>query len=105
MTEAISVVVEGSRLLALRQPYESAGDGAVQIRYSLGVESRDATLSIIAPTGRVIIDYRVSGGPGEHALLWNRRDWRGMQVARGVYFVQLSSHHSTVNRKFILMHR
>jgi hypothetical protein len=99
-----STIGPGSRT-TLHQPYEPAGGGPVQIRYSLSAEQTPVRLAIYDVRGRRVWDSGVRVlGPGEHTQTWDRRDAARNRVPRGIYFVHFEAQTTVATRKFAILH-
>jgi flagellar hook assembly protein FlgD len=73
------------------------------IRYALP-RSGPLTLSVFDVGGRLTRTL-VSGvqDAGTHAVVWDGRDQRGVQVANGAYFYNLAAANKVLQRKMLLL--
>jgi hypothetical protein len=92
------------RITALRQPFEPAGGGPVQIRYSVAGARTPVRLAIYDARGRVVwsSESRVHE-PGEYTQTWDRCDRAGTRAPRGVYFVGFDAGGVKGSRKLIVL--
>jgi len=67
-------------------------------------EEAEVELSVYSAAGRrvaTLVDERVAAG--RHTAIWDGRDERGREVARGVYFFKLTHENESVSRKGVLL--
>jgi hypothetical protein len=74
---------------------------SVRITYSLGNES-GGEIAIYDVRGRLLRRLDIDAS-GPHLVLWDRRDASGKLVARGIYFVRLTSGAARDTRKLVLL--
>jgi hypothetical protein len=83
--------IDGSRSRVLGV-FPNPAYGPASIEFALGGADRDAVLTVVDVTGRVVWRQAVGGyTPGHHAVAWDGRDARGVRVPAGVYFARLAT--------------
>jgi hypothetical protein len=91
---------------ALYPPFETAGGGPIQIRYSLAADRTPVHLAIHDVRGRRIWSSESNvRESGVHTQTWDRRDRFGTLVSNGIYFVRLDAGGIVVSKKLMLVHR
>lgn len=79
------------------------GDGPTTLRFSMESQSR-ARLSVYDISGRLVRTLANGAyAPGEHALTWDGKDARGLQVSSGVYFYRLEAQGQSQSRSLVLV--
>ncbi|MEO0081717.1 MAG: FlgD immunoglobulin-like domain containing protein, partial [candidate division WOR-3 bacterium] len=76
--------------------------GAAMVHWNLGRDG-DAEVRVFDASGRLV--RTLASGPakaGSYGVVWDGRDERGCRVARGIYFVRLTTSEQTVRVKAIL---
>lgn len=100
----VAVTVMGGRFeTALYAPSAPAAGAAVEIRYGIGRSGIPVRLELLDVQGRRI--RSLVDGPHAAGLFtarWDRRDGRGVAVARGVYLVRLAAGDRELARKIVL---
>jgi len=78
-------------------------EGAVSINYSLA-RSDEVEVSVYDATGK-FVRRLVSGevDAGRHVIEWDGRDYRGLEVGSGLYFIELKAGSRTFIRKLIML--
>jgi len=78
-------------------------EGAVTISYSLA-RSDEVEVSVYDATGK-FVRRLVSGevDAGRHVIEWDGRDYRGLEVGSGLYFIELQAGSRTFIRKLIML--
>jgi trimeric autotransporter adhesin len=80
-------------------------DGGVRISFTVASPATTAALAVYDVRGRVVrMLEKGRVEPGSHVATWDGRDATGQRVARGVYFVDLSTGNARQTRKLVLMH-
>lgn len=75
----------------------------VRITYTLPQEA-NASITIYNLSGQAVATIaRQRSGPGSHAVQWNRRDSKGVNVPPGVYFCRLEAGPFTAIRKIVVL--
>jgi hypothetical protein len=77
---------------------------SVQVRYQIARAEGHVRVVISDVRGRRVATlYDGPATIGDHLATWNRRDERGVLVARGVFFVRLETSDRTLSRKIVLV--
>ena len=95
---------------AWRTRLESAtsalGEGAVQVRYTLGAGAATPRLEILDVRGRRVRSLDAANhGPGRYMATWDQRDATGIAVGRGVYLVRFQAGGMNATRKIVVVRR
>jgi hypothetical protein len=104
----LAVRIDAARTIrtALEPPFEPAGGGPVQIRYSLATSEPAVRLALYDARGRQVWSSAPAAElPGRYARVWDRRDRQGARVPRGVYFVRLETSGASPAHKLVLARR
>jgi hypothetical protein len=88
--------------LSLLQNYPNPFNPSTTIRYSLPDRCR-VSLSVFDVTGRrVAVLIERTQDAGDHTVIWDGRNHRGLPVASGVYFLRLSTPFGNRSLKILL---
>jgi hypothetical protein len=75
----------------------------MRIEYTIGPAPTRVRLDLFDVAGRRIRSFvDAPAEVGRHEINWNRRDSRGLRVARGVYLVRLHTDDVQVSRKVVV---
>lgn len=100
-SRAVAIVFQGPAWRTAILPAIELADGRVQLRYTLA-GSGPVRLAIYDAAGRRVRGLDARGGPGQHAVTWDRTGDGGRRVARGVYFLRLTWQHAAVSSRLVL---
>lgn len=82
--------------------YPSITKGCVKIRYTIHDMSRYAAIEIYDVMGRFVRRFNHLTN-SQSPITWNRKDYLGRNISKGIYFVSLETDGSVVMRKVILI--
>jgi hypothetical protein len=86
-----AVVGEGTPARFLARAVPNPFEGSMRIRFGLPAEST-VRVEVFDSQGRIVRTLRSGTLPaGEHELLWDGADDRGVVTARGIYFVKVET--------------
>ncbi|MFQ5649410.1 MAG: alpha/beta fold hydrolase [bacterium] len=91
------------RHYALRQNYPNPFNPETEIRFELP-QAQQVVLTVYSLLGEEIVRLLNETKPaGVHAVQWNGRDKRGMQVASGIFVYQMRAGEFVMSRKLVLV--
>ncbi|MCA9731361.1 MAG: T9SS type A sorting domain-containing protein [Deferribacteres bacterium] len=85
-------------------PYRISSDGQIKIRFGLPNEA-NIDLKIYNILGQLVWNSQSSSSftAGQHAIIWNGRDFSGQQLVSGVYFIKLISGAQIAQEKLVFI--
>ncbi|KAA3657652.1 MAG: T9SS C-terminal target domain-containing protein, partial [Calditrichaeota bacterium] len=85
-------------------PYRLSRGGPIKIRFGLPEESR-IELRVFNILGQLVwrSTSNAAFSAGQHALIWNGRDFNGQSLVSGIYFVQLVNGVQIAQKKLIFV--
>jgi hypothetical protein len=95
---------DGNSETSLQPLVEGPGAGEVTIRYRVGAPNTAVHFCIYDVRGARVRSFGpVRREPGEFVQVWDGRDERRLQVARGLYFVHMSAGAWSATRRIVLL--
>lgn len=107
-SEIVTINIEGPKRFKLSQNYPNPFNPATRIAFQVPVKNADdsgnITIRIFDLLGNLVRSFEYKGlAPGYYELTWDGTNKQGDSVAAGIYYYQLRSAKTVINRKMTLL--